>query len=40
MKADPVGKPIEILEAVAESRKCYSKGEQLDLVKGIRTSDR
>lgn len=31
--ADPVGKPIEILEAVAESRKCYSKGEQLDLVK-------
>ena len=31
--ADPVGKPIEILKAVAESRKCYSKGEQLDLVK-------
>ena len=31
--ADPAGKPIEILEAVAESRKCYSKGEQLDLVK-------
>ena len=31
--ADPVGKPIEILEAVAESRTCYSKGEQLDLVK-------
>ena len=24
--ADPAGKPIEILEAVAESRKCYSKG--------------
>ena len=32
-EADPAGKPIEILEAVAESRKCYSKGEQLDLVK-------
>ena len=31
--ADSAGKPIEILEAVAESRKCYSKGEQLDLVK-------
>ena len=31
--ADPAGKPIEILETVAESRKCYSKGEQLDLVK-------
>ena len=31
--ADPSGKPIEILEAVAESRKCYAKGEQLDLVK-------
>ena len=31
--ADPVGKPIEILKAVAESRKCYSKGEQMDLVK-------
>ena len=31
--ADPAGKPIEILESVAESRKCYSKGEQLDLVK-------
>lgn len=31
--AEPAGKPIEILEAVAESRKCYSKGEQLDLVK-------
>lgn len=31
--ANPAGKPIEILEAVAESRKCYSKGEQLDLVK-------
>lgn len=31
--ADPAGKPIEILEAVAESRKCYSKGEQMDLVK-------
>ena len=31
--ADPVGKPVEILEAVAGSRKCYSKGEQLDLVK-------
>lgn len=32
-EADPVGKPIEILEAVAESRKCYAKGEQLDLGK-------
>ena len=31
--ADSAGNPIEILEAVAESRKCYSKGEQLDLVK-------
>ena len=31
--ADPAGKPIEILEAVAESRKCYARGEQLDLVK-------
>ena len=31
--ANPSGKPIEILEAVAESRKCYAKGEQLDLVK-------
>lgn len=32
-EADPAGKPIEILEAVAESRKCYAKGEQLDLGK-------
>ena len=32
-QADPAGKPIEILEAVAESRKCYAKGEQLDLGK-------
>lgn len=31
--ADPAGTPLEILEAVAESRKCYAKGEQLDLVK-------
>ena len=31
--ADPAGKPIEILDAVAESRKCYSKGAQLNLVK-------
>ena len=31
--ADPAGTPIEILEAVAESRKCYAKGEQLDLLK-------
>lgn len=31
--ADPAGEPIEILEAVAESRKCYTKGEQKDLVK-------
>ena len=32
-EADPAGKPIETLEAVAESRKCYAKGEQLDLGK-------
>ena len=32
-EADPAGKPIEILEAVAGSRKCYAKGEQLDLGK-------
>lgn len=32
-EADPAGKPIEILEAVAESRKCYAKGEQLELGK-------
>lgn len=32
-EADPAGKPIEILEAVADSRKCYAKGEQLDLGK-------
>ena len=32
-QADPAGSPIEILEAVAESRKCYAKGEQLDLEK-------
>ena len=32
-EADRAGKPIEILEAVAESRKCYAKGEQLDLGK-------
>lgn len=32
-EADPAGKPIEILKAVAESRKCYAKGEQLDLGK-------
>lgn len=31
--ADPERKPIEILEEVAESRKCYSKGEQKDLEK-------
>ena len=31
--ADPAGEPVEILEAVAESRKCYAKGEQLDLGK-------
>ena len=31
--ADPARKPIEVLEAVAESRKCYARGEQLDLVK-------
>lgn len=31
--ADPAGEPVEILEAVAESRKCYTKGEQKDLVK-------
>ena len=28
-----IKEPIEILEAVAESRKCYAKGEQLDLGK-------
>ncbi len=39
--ADPVGEPVEILEAVAESRKCYTKGEQKDLVKaaGILVDD-
>ena len=31
--ADPVKKSIEVLETVAESRKCYAKGEQLDLAK-------
>ena len=36
--ADPVGKPIEILEAVAESRKCYSKGEQLEEAWGTGTA--
>ena len=38
---DPVGEPVEILEAVAESRKCYTKGEQKDLVKaaGILVDD-
>ena len=39
--ADPAGEPVEILEAVAESRKCYTKGEQKDLVKaaGILVDD-
>ena len=39
--ADPAGEPVEILEAVAESRKCYAKGEQKDLVKaaGILVDD-
>lgn len=31
--ADPEREPVEILEAVAESRKCYTRGEQKDLVK-------
>ncbi len=31
--ADPTKEPLAVLEAVAESRKCYTKGEQLDLVK-------
>ena len=31
--ADPASEPLAVLEAVAESRKCYAKGEQLDLVK-------
>ena len=39
--ADSAGEPVEILEAVAESRKCYTKGEQKDLVKaaGILVDD-
>ncbi|MBQ9142514.1 MAG: ribosome biogenesis GTPase YlqF [Lachnospiraceae bacterium] len=28
-----LGQPIEVLQAIAESRKCYSKGEELDLLK-------
>ncbi len=30
---DALGEPVEVLEAIAESRKCYSKGEELDLLK-------
>lgn len=28
-----LGQPIEVLRAIAESRKCYSKGKELDLLK-------
>ncbi len=30
---EELGKPIEILQAIAENRKCYSKGQELDLLK-------
>ncbi len=30
---EELGRPIEVLEAIAESRKCYSKGQELDLLK-------
>ena len=28
-----LGEPVEVLKGIAESRKCYSKGEELDLLK-------
>jgi ribosome biogenesis GTPase A len=30
---EELGDPIKVLEGIAESRKCYSKGEELDIVK-------
>ena len=30
---EELGQPIEVLKAIAENRKCYSKGEELDLLK-------
>ena len=30
---EELGKPIEILQGIAENRKCYSKGQELDLLK-------
>ncbi len=30
---EELGEPVDILKAIAENRKCYSKGEELDLLK-------
>ena len=30
---EELGQPIDVLKAIAENRKCYSKGEELDLLK-------
>ncbi|MBQ7776883.1 MAG: ribosome biogenesis GTPase YlqF [Lachnospiraceae bacterium] len=30
---EELGTPVEVLNAIAENRKCYSKGEELDLLK-------